>query len=240
MTPAALLRFVLLAAVVGCGNAPPVVPDAAPVGAECQHLEPPPGEGPAAPAGLGGLLPAPEATAAPDAAPKRTLRDLRPDRPPQPGTPLHLPQLLAMHHPPSDMQWRALPPTADAGLIAVIDDPAEAVTDRARAMDGLAVRHPAGGHAPLAAVLADGKADGTLRRSAARALARGFGGEPAARAALFTALDDDDAMLREAVVKALADQATDAEVRAALQARRDREQAPLVREALDAALSGPP
>jgi hypothetical protein len=153
--------------------------------------------------------------------------------------PLKLGQMLSMHHVPSDVQWRALPPSADAALSSTVQDPDAAPTTRARAMAGLAIRGAEGAPPVLSAVLLDAKADPTLRRAAARALADAFiepEGGPV-MAALASAAADPEVTLREAVVKALARRADNPAVVRLLVDRKAQETAPLVIEALDAALT---
>ncbi len=233
--PGALLLAALLAA---CGADPPTVPPAAPVGAECAVPEPPQATAdPAAPAGTGRFLPPPQKSRALGPG---GLAGLRPQDGPRPGLPLSLPQMMTARHPPSDMQWRALPPGSDAALTTIIADGDEDPKARARAMHGLSVRAPEGGDAALRTVLTDGAADPTARRAAARALAHGYVGDtPAAAQAMITTLSDDDARLREAVVRALARHTGVPAIRAALEGRAAVEKNTLVREALDAALAAP-
>lgn len=148
--------------------------------------------------------------------------------------PLKLGQILDLRGAPTDVQWRALPNSSDAELVRIAGDGEEDTKVRVRAMAGIAVRHPDGGDGPMRAALADAKADAALRRGAARALADAY--LAAGFEALKAALADEDALLREAVVKALAPNAKDLEVRTALEALLATERHPLVREALDAAL----
>lgn len=232
--PSALLAAALLA---GCGAEPPTVPPAAPVGPECSVPDPPKATAdPQAPAGTGRFLPPPQQR---KALGPGGLSGLRPQDGPQAGLPLSLPQMLSARHPPSDMQWRALPPGSDASLTTLIADADEDPKVRARAMHGLSVRAPEGGDATLRAVLRDDSADPTARRAAARALAHGYVGKaPAATEALTAALKDDDARLRETVVRALSPHADRKDVRAALTAQAAVEKNALVKEALDAALAG--
>jgi HEAT repeat protein len=105
-------------------------------------------------------------------------------------------------------------------------------------MSGLAIRGTPAADAPVRAALADPHADPVVRRGAARALAAGWlepEGGPNLDA-LAAALADSDPLTREAVVKALAPHAARPAVRDALAARLPKEDAPLVREALEQAL----
>lgn len=204
----------------GCGNAPPVVPPAQPTpGAACNVLEPP-----AAKAG----------------EPTTNLGALRPGTPAGPGKPRSVEALLAMHHPPAEAQWKALPPGADDALVAIARDTDAPVTRRARALSALALRGAPQGRQQLAATLGDPGADATLRRTSARALADTYLATDAdALEPLRAALADPDAQLRAAVAQALAPHATRDDVRAALQARAAAEQDAQVKAALDAALAPP-
>ncbi len=204
----------------GCGNAPPVVPPAEPApGAACNVLEPP---------------------AAQASEPAPNLGALRPGTPTAPGKARSVEALLAMHHPPAEAQWRALPPTADDALVMIARDTDAPVTRRARALSALALRGAPQGRAQLGATLSDAQADATLRRTSARALADAFlATDATALEPLRTALADDDPQLRAAVVQALAPHATREDVPAALQARAAAEQDAQVKAALDAALTPP-
>ncbi len=155
-------------------------------------------------------------------------------RPGPKAGPLKLGQILDLRTAPTDVQWKALPPTSDAELVRIAGDNNESANDRVRAMSGIAVRHTDGGDAPMRAALSDPKADGTLRRGAARALAAAY--LEAGFETLKAALADQDHLLREAVVKALAAHAENPEIRGALEALLASEKHALVREALDAAL----
>ncbi len=234
-----LLALFFAAALPGCGADPPTVPPAEPAGAECKVPDPPAATpDPSPPPETGRFLPAPRRALGPGG-----LKGLRPQDGPKAGLPMTLPQMLDARHPPSEMQWRALPPGSDAAITTVIADADEDPKVRARAMHGLSVRAPEGGDAPLRAVLADSAAHPTARRAAARALAHGYvkadgapPGEPRAIGALVAALGDGDARLRETTAKALAPHAGDPTVEAALRARAGVETDPLVKEALGAAL----
>lgn len=244
-----LVVSVTAASLLACGGAPPDVPPAEPVGAECRMIDPPADVADPAPAaGTGRFLPAPGPalgqkasgqTASEQPSKGVGLKGLRPQGGIHPATPVRFEQILVMRHPPSAMQWRALPAGSDARLVEVIGDADSEPLVRVRAMEGLSVRAPEDGHAPLAAVLADAKAEPALRRGAARALGRGYAdsAEAPGTAALVAALDADDTTLREAVVKALAPRAGDPAVRAALEARAAVEAEVVVKEALGAALA---
>lgn len=243
-SPRALIAAVALPAalLLACGGAPPDVPPAEPVGAECKMIDPPADAADPAPApGTGRFLPAPGPEAKPTVGQKSVgLKGLRPQGGIHPATPVTFEQILVMRHPPSEMQWRALPAGSDARLIERITDAEGDVLVRVRAMEGLSVRAPEDGDAPLAAVLADPKAEAALRRGAARALGRGYAetADAPGTTALVAALGADDATVREAVVKSLAPRVSDPTVRAALDARAAVETDAAVNEALAAARAG--
>ncbi len=148
--------------------------------------------------------------------------------------PLKLSQILTGRGVPTEAQWQALPPGSDAALVQLAGDAEEPATTRARAMSGIAVRRPEGGHEVLRAILADADADATLRRGAARALGHAYLDE--GTGTLGAAAADEDPLLREAVVQALAPHVGVPAVRALLQARRSIEEHLVVLEALDQAL----
>ncbi len=164
------------------------------------------------------------ATAAP--GPPKRLKALKPG--PKAG-PLKLGQLLTMPEAPTELQWKALPPTADAALVEAAADPEASETERVRAFMGLAVRRTEGGEAPILASLKAGP--GAVRRGAARALAAGY--LATALPALVEAGADEDPTLREAVARALWPHTDNDGVAAFLAARREAETHPLVREALE-------
>ncbi|MCA9544527.1 MAG: HEAT repeat domain-containing protein [Myxococcales bacterium] len=207
-----------------CSGPAPLVPPAQPVTDQCQVLDPP----------------AVTQTAPSAASPRGSLQGLLPTHGPPKG-PLKLGQLLTLRGVVSEAQWRALPPGADAELSQIAQREDEAPTVRARAMTGLAVRRTDGAVGTLRGVLLDAQADSLVRRAAARALADGFAepeGGPA-MAALAAAAADEDATLREAVVKALAPHVALPAVRRLLEERKASERDTLVTEALDAALAAP-
>ncbi len=191
---------------IGCGGPPIDVPPAPPSTAGCEVLDPP----------------------------KPTLLKASKSAAGVATFPLKLSQLLTLRGVPTDQQWRALPPGSDAALVAAAGDAKEDPKLRARAMAGIAVRGPDGGDATMMVALSDTDADGTLRRAAARSLAAGY--LTAGLEALTAALADSDHLLRETVVKALTPHVGQATVRAALVARRELEEHPLVLEAIDHAL----
>lgn len=213
-----LSTLILLA---GCSGTPRPIPEIPPVGT-CQVIDPttissePAKKGP----GLGRLLPGRGETA---------------------NLPLTVPQLLSMPEAPSEVQWRALPPGSDAVLSQIAADDEAGVPQRARAVSGLAVRKAEGAGPQIAAILANPALDGTLRRTAARALgevyvAGGPGGGDEAHV-LINSLDDPDALTREAVVQSLAAHVARADIRAALEARQAKEDNDLVKAALSKALA---
>lgn len=239
VVPAPLTAALPALLALACGGPPPTVPPAEPVGAECKMVDPPADAADPAPAaGTGRFLPAPGPKAA---VGQRTqaleLKGLRPQDGIHPATPVSFEQILTMRHPPSEMQWRALPAGSDARLIETIEADGDPLV-RIRAMEGLSVRGPEDGHTPLAKVLADPKAEPALRRGAARAIGRGYSARADApgTAALIAALGDGDATVREAVVKALAPHAGEAEVRTALQKRAAVEDDAAAKAAIEAAL----
>lgn len=243
MRPVLLSTLFAAAAALGCGSGPPVVPAVEAPTEGCKVPEPPPATPDAAASeGAGRFLPAPVPTAQKARGGGPNLARLKPGARPAkgvvPGAPVNMAQIFAMRHPPSEMQWRALPPGSDAAIVAVLNDANEAPMTRARAADGLGVRGQT--DAALRAVLADAKADGTVRRASARALSRSFVGDgttDGARA-LIAALDDSDEVVREAVVRALAPHVGLAPVRSALEARRATEAGAGVKAALAEALGG--
>lgn len=205
-------------ALAGCAGAPPDIPPVPPAQG-CAVIEP--------------------ATTAPDQSQHTAgLKALLPQAGPGRNLPRTVPAMLTTRGEPSRAQWQALPPTADAALVQAMQSGDRPIVERARAIAGLAIRQNAGSATPIATVLADPQADGMLRRAAARGLAAGFieAGEPA----LLAALSDPDAMLREAVVKALTPHIERPAVLAGMRARQTVETAPLVKEALDAALPKTP
>lgn len=230
----ALIALALALLPTACGSAPPEVPPVEPAGAECRNPDPPAdAPDPAPPPGTGRFLPPPTGQKS------LGLAGLRPQDGIHPGTPIGYAQILTLRHPPSEQQWRALPPGSDAQIRATVEDPAEDPLTRVRAMEGLSIRAPEDGDAPLRAILADPAADATLRRGAARALARGYidATDGPAVQALITALADPDATVREATVKALAPHAARPSVKDALTRRAAVEESPVVREAITAALA---
>lgn len=168
---------------------------------------------------------------------KTSLQGLVPSRGPRANLPMTVPALLTVRGEPTPAQWKALPPTADAALVAAMEDGERPPVERARAIAGLSLRGQEGAGARIQALLADQKTDPMVRRAAVRGLAAGY--LDAAEAGLITALSDPDAMLREATVKALAPHVERPAIKAAFQARQKTETAPLVKEALDAALTTP-
>lgn len=163
------------------------------------------------------------------------LKSLLPQAGPGANLPLTVPALLSTRGEPSIAQWKALPPTADAALVAAMEDAERLPVERARAIAGLALRGQEGAGKRIEVLLADDRADPMVRRAAARGLADGY--LDASATVLIAALDDPDAMLREAVVKALAPHVARPAIKAAFEARQPKETAPLVKEALDAALA---
>ncbi|MEZ4436199.1 MAG: HEAT repeat domain-containing protein [bacterium] len=215
-----------------CGSAPPQVPPVEPAGAECRNPDPPAdAPDPAPPPGAGRFLPAPTGQKS------LGLAGLRPQDGVHPGAPIGYAQILTLRHPPSEQQWRALPPGSDAQIRATVEDPAEDPLTRVRAMEGLSIRAPEDGDAPLRAILADPATDATLRRGAARALARGYLDAAPATEALIAALADQDATVREAAVHALAPHVARPAVKDALTRRAAVEESEVVREAITAALA---
>ena len=140
--------------------------------------------------------------------------------------------LNAVEQPPTQDDLSAVGDTVQAELIEIADDSEVPSSRRGRAISAL-------GHFPdptvrtfLEARLT--QADKSLyRRKAAGALALGWGAE--AVPALQTALGDDDAQLRIAVVQSLA-QIEDASARAALEARLTEEPEGAVKDAITKAL----
>lgn len=195
----------------GCGSAPPTVPPI-PEPRGCAIIDP---------ATI-------NASGGPD------LQSLRPARGPGKNLPQTVGALLSTRGEPSPAQWRALPPTADAALVEAMEDADRLPVERARAIAGLSLRGQEGAGLRIQAQLADPKTAPMVRRAAARGLADGYLDQ--AEGALVDALADPDPMLREAVAKALAPHLERPAIKAAFEARRAVEQAPLVKEALDAAL----
>jgi hypothetical protein len=205
--------FAVLVILSGCAGAPPDIPPV-PEAQGCAIIDPATIKAePTAGPGLKALLP--------QAGPGRNL-------------PRTVPALLTTRGEPSRIQWQALPPTADAALVQAMQDAERPPVERARAISGLAIRQNDGSGPQIAALLADAKTDAMVRRAAVRGLASGF--IETSETALVAALNDPDPMLREAAVKALTPHATRPAIQAALRARQGAETAPLVKEALDAAL----
>jgi|JI10StandDraft_1071094.scaffolds.fasta_scaffold25970_4 hypothetical protein len=224
-----------LALLAACGGTPTALPAIPPVDA-CQIIDPTALSGQVQDAGL----PPPKAKNT-QTGPGPGLARLLPGAGPGTGLPMSVPQLLSMPEAPTEAQWRALPPTADAVLSQVAADDDAGIPQRARAVSGLAARKAEGAGPQIAALLADQRLDPTLRRTAARALgdvyvASGPGGGDEAHVVINT-LEDTDALTREAAVKALAPHVGRADVRAALEARLLKEEDALVKEALTQALA---
>lgn len=99
-------------------------------------------------------------------------------------------------------QFRALGPGAEDALLAIAGDAEMLPTQRANALVALAHVPSAAGRAHLRATLADRGALPLLRRKAAFALGRGWGGE--AREDLLAFAGDPDEQVRSAVGRALA------------------------------------
>ncbi len=213
---------------IACSGPAPAVPPAQPVTDECQVLDPPSATQAAA-------QPASMAPAGKPA--KKGLAGLLPGAGVARG-PLKLGQILSLHTPPSDVQWRALPPSADAALATIAQDATEAPTTRARAISGLAVRGSDGAPGVLKGLLLT-EGEPAVQRAAARALADRFiepeGGE--VMAALSAAAASDAPRLREAVIKAVAPHAAQPAVERLLKARLAVETEPLIREAIEQALT---
>lgn len=232
--PPRLLIPLLALLPTACGSAPPEVPPVEPPSAECKNPDPPADAPDPAPSPeTGRFLPAPTGQKS------LGLKGLRPQDGIHPATPISFEQILTLRHPPSDMQWRALPPGSDAQIRATVEDGSIDPLTRVRAMEGLSIRAPDDGDVPLRAILADPAADATLRRGAARALGRGYlgAGDGEAVTALVAALDADDATVRETAVKALAPQVSQPAIREALKRRAAVESSEVVKEALAAALA---
>lgn len=195
-----------------CGGPMPDIPPLPAAGAQCQVLDPPG----TTPAGQG-LAPAPGAA----------------------GLPRAIPELLEADAAPTEVQWRALPPTADAELVQIAGQADEAPGIRARALQGVGVRAPDGARDQVIALLTGGEHPVEVRSAAADALVRGYLGEDAepVLAALGAALADRDPSVRVAVVRALAPVAARTPAaRDLLAARLPDETDPRVRAALEQAL----
>lgn len=215
-------KLAFLTLLAACAGTPPVVPDPPPAGA-CQVIDP-------------STLSGQSTQNAPN------LGRLLPGKGPGLGAPMTLAQLLTLETAPSDAQWRALPINANEKLTNIAVDSNASITDRARAVTGLAVRQAEGAGALLGGMVQNTTLDPTLRRTAIRALgavgiAQGPGhGDEAGP--LVGALDDPDDLTREAAVQALTPHvAARPDIKAALEARQAKEPSPLVQRALTQALA---
>lgn len=218
-------RFILAAAALWLGAC----------GGGEAHSQTPAVDDPAPPAEPDAAVRAPAgrtATEQPAAISTVDLGGLRPARahPMGGGKPLSLPQLLTLPGVPTDAQWRALPPTADASLSRIAGDAAEEPPVRVRAISGLTVRAVEGAGPGLATLLADTAAPAAVRRASARALGAAFIEQETARAALIATLADPVDTLRETAARALRPHRERPEIAAAFAERRAVEPLDHIRE----------
>jgi HEAT repeat protein len=136
--------------------------------------------------------------------------------------------------PPYETDWKPLGPEALGVLEELALDPKAPAPQRARAVTSMAaVDHPQASER-LRTLAQDGRAQPTLRASAATALGLRVGTE--AVSTLLPLLEDRDENVRAAVARALG-RLGGAQVQQALEERLPLEEAPLVREAIQQGLT---
>ena len=181
----------------------------------------------------------PKAPWTPDAAKGPGLRALMPRVHPPGSRPLTLQAIMNMHGVPTDAQWRALPPDTDPALRAIAQDSQGRLTDRIRAIAGIAMRQSPDGLALLVAIAGTAEQHPALRRAAIRALADGYiaRGSTDAFETVRATLTSADPLIRETAVKSLIPHVHRPHVKAALGDTLERESVEHIKQSIRGALT---